>query len=86
LKSYDLTWLIHLVGDVHQPLHCVARITKGDPEGDKGGNDVKLTARAEARQAFILYGMVPLEVMDQLRMPLPFRRLCRQPMPSKPKK
>src|SRR6202042_1762839 len=23
LKSYDLVWLLHLVGDVHQPLHCV---------------------------------------------------------------
>src|SRR5262249_47588746 len=22
LKSYDLVWLLHLVGDVHQPLHC----------------------------------------------------------------
>ena len=22
VKSYDLVWLIHLVGDAHQPLHC----------------------------------------------------------------
>ncbi len=26
LKSYDLVWLLHLVGDVHQPLHCVTRV------------------------------------------------------------
>src|ERR1019366_652223 len=25
LKSYDLVWLLHLVGDVHQPLHCTSR-------------------------------------------------------------
>ena len=42
LKSYDLNWLLHLVGDLHQPLHCVNRITKGLPEGDSGGNAVKI--------------------------------------------
>lgn len=42
IKSYDLTWLMHLVGDVHQPLHCAQRISKSDPEGDAGGNKVKL--------------------------------------------
>lgn len=43
LKSYDLVWLMHLVGDVHQPLHCVTRFTQTEPNGDRGGNDVKLT-------------------------------------------
>ena len=28
LKSCDLAWLLHLVGDVHQPLHCAARFSK----------------------------------------------------------
>lgn len=42
LKSFDLTWLIHLVGDVHEPLHCARRVSKDSPMGDKGGNDVKL--------------------------------------------
>jgi hypothetical protein len=42
LKSYDLTWLLHLVGDVHQPLHASTRVSKTDPEGDAGGNLVKL--------------------------------------------
>jgi hypothetical protein len=41
LKSYDLVWLLHLVGDVHQPLHCVTRIERGEPNGDQGGNAVK---------------------------------------------
>ncbi|CAN5279005.1 S1/P1 nuclease [soil metagenome] len=43
LKSYDLVWLMHLVGDVHQPLHCMTRVTEAAPNGDKGGNDCKLT-------------------------------------------
>lgn len=42
LKSYDLSWLLHLVGDVHQPLHCTARFGKQEPNGDAGGNFVKL--------------------------------------------
>ena len=42
LKSYDLSWLLHLVGDVHQPLHCTTRFGKKQPKGDAGGNFVKL--------------------------------------------
>jgi hypothetical protein len=35
LKSFHLKYLVHLVGDIHQPLH----VGRGN---DKGGNDVKL--------------------------------------------
>lgn len=38
LKSCDLVWLLHMIGDVHQPLHCVTRISKDHPQGDAGGN------------------------------------------------
>ncbi|MES2505031.1 MAG: S1/P1 nuclease [Myxococcota bacterium] len=30
--------LVHLVGDIHQPLHCISRVTIKNPKGDKGGN------------------------------------------------
>lgn len=42
LKSYDMVWLMHLVGDVHQPLHATARFTSTQLEGDDGGNGVKI--------------------------------------------
>ncbi len=42
LKSYDLVWLLHLVGDIHQPLHAATRVTQAHPKGDAGGNFVKL--------------------------------------------
>ena len=42
LKSYDLVWLVHLVGDVHQPLHAATRVSRTDPRGDGGGTLVKL--------------------------------------------
>ena len=41
IKSYDLVWLLHLVGDVHQPLHATQRFIATDTNGDGGGNDVK---------------------------------------------
>jgi hypothetical protein len=47
LKSYDLVWLLHLVGDVHQPLHTVSRFDAGDPKGDRGGNNVKITGNVQ---------------------------------------
>jgi hypothetical protein len=50
LKSYDLTWLLHLVGDVHQPLHCATRVSTTDPNGDSGGNKVKLKCKGCAKE------------------------------------
>jgi S1/P1 Nuclease len=37
-----LSWLIHLFGDVHQPLHCIDHISALHPTGDQGGNAFKL--------------------------------------------
>jgi len=42
IKSFDLVWLIHLVGDIHQPLHTVSRFGPSHPEGDKGGSGVDI--------------------------------------------
>jgi len=45
IKSYDVAWLEHLVGDVHQPLHSTSRFTKNHPHGDAGGNFVAFCAK-----------------------------------------
>ncbi len=42
LRSYDLVWLEHLVGDIHQPLHDVQRYTRATPNGDQGGNAITI--------------------------------------------
>ena len=42
LKSYDLVWLLHLTGDIHQPLHSSNRISQDAKRGDGGGNSVKI--------------------------------------------
>jgi hypothetical protein len=41
-KAYDLGWLLHLVGDLHQPMHAVNGISVTLPEGDRGGNLVEI--------------------------------------------
>jgi hypothetical protein len=38
-RAVYLSWLIHLIGDLHQPLHCSSFINETYPVGDKGGND-----------------------------------------------
>jgi hypothetical protein len=41
-----LSWLFHLFGDIHQPLHCAERISSLHPEGDRGGNSFALRGKA----------------------------------------
>jgi hypothetical protein len=39
LRAVYLSYLIHLIGDLHQPLHCASLFDEEFPQGDKGGND-----------------------------------------------
>lgn len=41
-RGIELAWLLHLVGDIHQPLHTSSRVTAAEPRGDRGGNGVRL--------------------------------------------
>ncbi|HEX2190350.1 MAG TPA: S1/P1 nuclease [Longimicrobiaceae bacterium] len=43
-RATDLAWILHLVGDIHQPLHATARVTGTEPapRGDLGGNRFRL--------------------------------------------
>jgi len=40
-RAIYLSWIFHLIGDLHQPLHCSAYVTAEypAPRGDKGGNN-----------------------------------------------
>lgn len=44
-RAIDIAWVLHLVGDIHQPLHCSARVTATEPQGDQGGNLMLLDKR-----------------------------------------
>ena len=34
--AYDLPWIEHLTGDIHQPLHATSRYLQSQPKGDAG--------------------------------------------------
>jgi hypothetical protein len=40
VQAMDLAWILHLAGDIHQPLHNAGRVTTAPKEetGDQGGN------------------------------------------------
>ncbi len=50
LKAYDLVWLEHLVGDIHQPLHGASRYFRG--QSDRGGNLVQIAFPDGLRKQF----------------------------------
>ncbi len=37
-RARFLAFLVHLIGDIHQPLHTTSRISAPLPDGDQGGN------------------------------------------------
>ena len=41
-QAQALRLVIHFVGDIHQPLHCTAKVSGAHPDGDKGGNLFKI--------------------------------------------
>jgi hypothetical protein len=49
-RAIDVAWILHLVGDIHQPLHTSARVTETEPDGDQGGNLFKLTPQGTRRE------------------------------------
>jgi hypothetical protein len=49
-KAIAIAWVLHLGGDIHQPLHTSARITDLEPKGDQGGNLFLLTPKDTPRE------------------------------------
>jgi hypothetical protein len=49
-KAVALCWILHLTGDVHQPLHTVSLFTTDypGPKGDQGGTKMFIRAKPEA--------------------------------------
>jgi len=43
-RAIGIAWVLHLVGDVHQPFHCSARVTAIERKGDHGGHDFELAS------------------------------------------
>jgi hypothetical protein len=39
-RAVSLCWVLHLVGDLHQPLHAATMLSEKFPRGDMGGNSL----------------------------------------------
>ncbi len=48
-EAIAIAWIMHLGGDLHQPLHTSARVTDLEPKGDQGGNLFLLTPKGTPR-------------------------------------
>lgn len=69
-KSQAMRFLIHYVGDSHQPFHAVVRINAEKPGGDGGGNKVNLKkgnqkTRAGARNLHMVWDSVVYKYFEK---------------------
>jgi hypothetical protein len=46
---------MHLIGDIHQPLHMVSRVTVENPKGDAGGNAFDLARKGDVENLHSLW-------------------------------
>ncbi len=54
-KAEALCWLSHLIGDIHQPLHCTSFFSEQYPEGDRGGNSFLVRSGGEITNLHYLW-------------------------------
>jgi len=69
-KAIYLAWMLHLVGDVHMPLHSTALVNDRytAPEGDRGGNDFWIKDGGEASNLHSLWDNLPGRSRDPLQI------------------
>lgn len=86
-KARAMAFVIHITGDLHQPLHTVSRISKKSPNGDQGGNLFFLT-RNPANRLENLHHLwdTGLGVFVQLSSPKDIQKMAKKIMKSWPKK
>ena len=53
--TMNIRLLVHLLGDIHQPLHGCERYTNELPDGDRGGNDFKIKFQEDITNLHSLY-------------------------------
>lgn len=69
-KSFALRMLIHLVGDIHQPLHTVSAVNPTYNTGDRGGNDETLPSICGVTNLHGVWDSISYNYCERLTMPL----------------
>jgi S1/P1 nuclease len=66
-KAIALCWILHLTGDLHQPLHNVALFSQlYFKTGDRGGNDIEVSWGTGTRNLHAVWDGLPTD-MDDLK-------------------
>lgn len=64
-RAIALCWILHLVGDMHQPLHNVALFSSAYfPKGDRGGNSVKVSWGDQTSNLHAVWDGIPSGLDD----------------------
>jgi hypothetical protein len=83
-RPYDLPWLIHVEGDLHQPLHCVSRFVKSAEKGDAGGNGVFIAPRTNLHSVWD--GAAGRDTSDEFITKLAAEIVAQHPAPRRTSK
>lgn len=55
-RALSLTWLCHIIGDLHEPLHTTSLFTdKRFRDGDRGGNKIPIEGQGSVRNLHALW-------------------------------
>ena len=64
-RAVALCWILHLTGDMHQPLHNVALFSRAYfPGGDRGGNSIDVAWGDEASNLHAVWDGLPTDMED----------------------
>lgn len=64
-KAVALCWILHITGDLHQPLHTVALFSGAwFPEGDRGGNNIEVSWAPENSNLHAVWDGLPADMTD----------------------
>ena len=64
-KAVALCWILHIAGDIHQPLHTVALFSKAFfPKGDRGGNSIEVVWQPENSNLHAVWDGLPTDLPD----------------------
>lgn len=69
-KSYAFRMLVHLIGDLVQPMHSMARFSSDDPKGDKGGNYFSLASKYGVKNLHSLWDKVLYKERNNIARPI----------------
>ena len=68
--STSMRFLIHYTGDVHQPLHAMARVDNEFPAGDRGGNSFPVKSLDGANNLHAVWDSVVYGDANDFALPL----------------